>query len=446
MTAPYTALVDEVAAAIAAGQLKAGERLPPQRQFAYQRGIAASTAARVYAELLRRGLVVGEVGRGTFVAGEAAPLPALRQEPFEGRIDLEFNFPTLPDQAALIAKSLAAWQRPATLAAALSPVTQRRLTEAGRVSANFFATDRWRPRPEGFLFAGSGRQAIAAAVSALVPLGGRLAVEAVTYPMIKGIAARLGVTLVPIAMDGEGIRPDALLRAHRAGALNAIYVQPVMHNPLGHSMSESRRAETVRLARKLDLMILEDLVYGFLSDVPPLAAEAEERAIVVDSLSKRLAPGIAVGLLYVPSHLRERFAIVVRTGAWSVTPLALAAGMALLADGTAAEIMRRKRTDALARQAIVTECLAGHSFAADPRSFHVWLNLPEGWRAEPLTAAAARAGIAVTPASAFAVAPGHSPNAVRLALGQPSHDELRTALTRLAALLAARPDEADLTE
>jgi DNA-binding transcriptional MocR family regulator len=446
MTAPYTALVDEIAAAIAAGKLKSGERLPPQRQFAYERGIASSTAARVYAELLRRGLVVGEVGRGTFVAGEVAPLPALRQEPFEGRIDLEFNFPTVPDQAALIAKSLAAWQRPATLGAALSPVTQRRLTEAGRVTADFLSTDRWRPRPENFLFAGSGRQAIAAAVSALVPLGGRLAVEAVTYPMVKGIAARLGVTLVPIAMDGEGIRPDALLKAHRAGALSAIYLQPVMHNPLGHSMSAARRTEIIRLARRLDLMIVEDLVYGFLSDAPPLAAEAEERTIVADSLSKRLAPGIAVGLLYVPVQLRERFSNVVRTGAWSVTPLALSAGMTLLADGTAAEIMRRKRIDALARQAIVAECLAGQSVAADRHSYHAWLTLPDGWRSDPLTAAAARAGIAVTPASAFAVAPGHSPNAVRLALGQPSHDELRTALTRLAGLLAVRPDEADVTE
>src|SRR6266581_7160323 len=148
MTASYTALVDVVAAEIAAGRLKAGERLPPQRQFAYEKGIAASTAARVYAELLRRGLVVGEVGRGTFVAGQA-PLPPLRLEPFDGRIDLEFNFPTLPDQAALIGKSLSSWQRPEMLATALAPVTQRRLAEAGRVSANFYATDRWRPRPEG---------------------------------------------------------------------------------------------------------------------------------------------------------------------------------------------------------------------------------------------------------------------------------------------------------
>lgn len=445
MNASYTALVDDIAADIAEGRLKAGDRLPPQRQFAYERGIAASTAARVYAELLRRGLVVGEVGRGTFVAGQA-PLQLLRSESFDGRTDLEFNFPTLPDQAALIAKSLASWQRPEVFGSVLAPITQRRLADAARISANFFATERWRPRPENFLFAGSGRQSLAAAVSALVPVGGRLGVEAVTYPMVKGIAARLGVTLVPLAMDGEGIRPEALTKAHRAGALNAIYLQPVMQNPLGHTMSEARREEIVRLVRKLDLMIIEDLVYGFLSDAPPLASQAEERAVIVDSLAKRLAPGIAVGFLYVPSQLREKFAVGVRTGAWSVTSLALAAGMSLLADGTAAEITRRKRADALVRQAIVAECLAGHHIEADPRSYHVWLNLPDGWRAEALTAAAARAGIAITPASAFAVAPGHSPNAVRLALGLPSHDELRTALTRLAGLLAHRPEDSDVTE
>jgi DNA-binding transcriptional MocR family regulator len=425
--------------------MKAGERLPPQRQFAYEKGIAASTAARVYAELLRRGLVVGEVGRGTFVAGRA-PQPPLRAEPYDGRIDLEFNFPTLPDQAALIARSLSGWQQPETFGAVLAPVTQRRLAEAGRISADFFASDRWRPRPENFLFAGSGRQAIAAAVSALVPVGGRLAVEAVTYPMIKGIATRLGITLVPIAMDQEGIKPDALAKAHRIAALGALYLQPVIQNPLGCTMSEARRDELLRVARKLDLTIIEDRIYSFLADEPPLAAEAEERTIMVDSLSKRLAPGIAVGILHVPAQLRERLSVAVRTGTWSVTPLALAAGMRLLADGTAADITRRKRADARVRQALVADCLAGHRIETDPRSYHVWLELPEGWRADALTAAAARAGVAITPASAFAVAPGHSPNAVRLGLGLPAHPELRKALTRLAALLAARAEEADVTE
>jgi DNA-binding transcriptional regulator YhcF (GntR family) len=64
----YLKLADTVAAEIADGTLKPGDRLPPQRNFAYERKIAVSTASRVYAELLRRGLVVGEVGRGTFIS------------------------------------------------------------------------------------------------------------------------------------------------------------------------------------------------------------------------------------------------------------------------------------------------------------------------------------------------------------------------------------------
>src|ERR1700752_1288201 len=122
----YTTLVDEVAAAIAAGRLRPGDRLPPQRTFAYDRGIAASTAGRVYAELLRRGLVVGEVGRGTFVAGQpASPAPA-RGEPRDGRIDLEFNFPSAPNQSQLIARSLVGLLRADALGATLGPVTQGR--------------------------------------------------------------------------------------------------------------------------------------------------------------------------------------------------------------------------------------------------------------------------------------------------------------------------------
>lgn len=442
----YVALVDDLAAQIASGQLKAGDRLPPQRTFAYEKGIAASTAGRVYAELLRRGLVIGEVGRGTFVAGRAAASGAVRSEPHDGRIDLEFNFPTIPGQAGLIAASLAGLQRVDVMGAAMGPVTQRRLDEARAVSAAFMTSPQWQPQPDAFVFAGSGRQSLAAAISALVPVGGRLAVEAVTYPMVKSIAARLGASVVPIALDDQGLRPEAIAKAHRTGALSAIYLQPVMQNPLGHSMSEARRSEILRLAAKLDLFIIEDLVYGFLSDDPPLAAQASERCIVVDSLSKRLAPGVAVGFLHVPRVLRERVATAVRTGAWPVSPLGLATGVRLMADGTAAEISRRKRADARERQAIVARSFAGHDVQTDPRSYHAWLHLRDGWRSETLAAAAARAGIAITPSSAFAMAPGHAPNAVRLALGLPSHDELRMATERLAKILAARPDDADVTE
>src|SRR5436190_16852824 len=187
----YTGLVDELAAAIAAGRLKPGDRLPPQRTFAYDKGIAASTAGRVYAELLRRGLVVGEVGRGTFVAGQQSSSGPIRGEPRDGRVDLEFNFPILPTQAGMIAKSLAGLQRADAMANATGPIAQGRLEAARRVTAEFMRTKRWQPRAEGFVFTGCGRQSIAAAISTLVPVGGRLGVEAITYATIKSIAGRL---------------------------------------------------------------------------------------------------------------------------------------------------------------------------------------------------------------------------------------------------------------
>src|SRR5262252_10705874 len=446
MTTEYIGLVDELTAAIAAGRLKPGDRLLPQRAFAYEKGIAASTAGRVYAELLRLGVVVGEVGRGTFVAGGLASPTMVRGEPRDGRIDLEFNFPTVATQFQLIARSLAGLQRLDSMSTSMGPVTQGRLESARLVVAEFMKTARWQPRADGFVFTGCGRQSIAAAVAALVPVGGRLGVEAITYATIKNIAARLGVAVVPIAFDAEGISPDAIAKSHRAGTLSALYLQPVLHNPIGHSMSAARREEITKVAVKLGLFIIEDMVYGFLSDDPPLAASAPDRCIVVDSLSKRVAPGVAVGFLHVPEGLRDRVAMVVRGGAWSVSALALDLRLRLMDDGTAAEIVRLKRTDARKRQAIVAKCLSGFEILADPRSYHVWLQLPQRWRSEAFAAAAARHGISLTPSNAFTIAPGHAPNAVRLALGLPTHPQLRAAGDRLAQLLATDPDEADVTE
>ena len=111
----YLKLADTVAVEIASGALKPGDRLPPQRSFAYQRKIAVSTASRVYTELLRRGLVVGEVGRGTFVSGETRRGVSALTEPRGQRIDLEVNYPLLPNQSAMIARSLEGMERPEAL-------------------------------------------------------------------------------------------------------------------------------------------------------------------------------------------------------------------------------------------------------------------------------------------------------------------------------------------
>jgi DNA-binding transcriptional MocR family regulator len=442
----YLTLADPIAAEIADGRLKPGDRLPPQRNFAYERKIAVSTASRVYSELLRRGLVVGEVGRGTFIAGEAKRGAAAPGEPRGIRIDLEFNYPILPDQTALIAKSIAGLEKPAALDDALRQATSIGTPAVRTVAAAYLSRGGWNPAAEQLVFTGNGRQSIAAALGAVVPTAGRCGVEALSYPFIKGIAARLGISLTPLAMDEGGIRPYAVQKAHREAHLSAIYIQPAIHNPLGMTMSPARRADLLRVVEKLNLPIIEDNVYSFLDGEPPLAKLAPDSCIVIDSLSKKVAPGLTLGFIVPPQRLRESMMAAVRSGGWTASGFAFAAAQRLMADGTVAELTRLKRLDASARQKLAAERLSGFQIQANEKCYHLWLTLPAHWRSQTFVAAAARRDIALTPSTTFAVTPGHAPNAVRLALAAPTMDQLDTGLRTLAGMLNAREDDFDSTE
>ncbi|MFP3552261.1 PLP-dependent aminotransferase family protein [Paraburkholderia sp. SIMBA_049] len=442
----YLKLADSIAAEIANGTLRPGDRLPPQRNFADQRQIAVSTAGRVYTELLRRGLVVGEVGRGTFVSGEARRGAAAAREPRGVRIDLEFNYPILPDQAELIARSLNGLDRPAELAAALAQATSGGTPAIRSATAAYLSQDGWSPAPDQVVFTGNGRQSIAAAVAAVVPTGGRCGVEALTYPFIKGIAARLGISLVPLAVDEGGVRPDSVQKAHREGALSAIYVQPAIQNPLGMTMKSARREDLLRVVQKLGIPIIEDNVYGFLDDEPPLAALAPDTCIVIDSLSKKVAPGLTLGFIVAPQPLRESVMASVRSGGWTASGFAFAAAQRLMNDGTVAELARLKRIDAITRQNVAIDRLSGFDIQTNGKCFHLWLTLPSHWRSQTLVAAAARRDIALTPSTTFAVSSGHAPNAVRLGLAAPTIDQLDAGLRTLSAILHAREDDFDSTE
>ena len=442
----YLKLADTVAAEIASGSLKPGDRLPPQRSFAYERQIAVSTASRVYTELLRRGLVVGEVGRGTFVSGEARRGIAAPPEPRGARIDLEFNYPQLPAQSAMITKSLQGLNRPEALDVALRAATSIGTPAARAISAEFLSRNGWTAGAEQMVFTGNGRLCIAAALAAVVPTGGRCGVEALTYPFIKGIAARLGITLVPLAMDANGVRPDALQKAHREAHLSAVYIQPTIQNPLGMTMPPARRSDLLRVIEKLDLTVLEDAVYGFLDDEAPLAALAPDSCIVLDSLSKKVAPGLALGFIVSPPRWREAIMASIRSGGWTASGYAFAAGQQLMIDGTASELSRLKRIDAAKRQQLVAKHLSSFAIQANSKSYHLWLTLPPYWRSQTFVAAAARRDIALTPSTTFAVAPGHAPNAVRLALGGPAIEQLEVGLRTLAGMLSAREEDFDSTE
>lgn len=440
----FRGIADRIALDIARGRLRAGQRLPPQRAFARRHGIAASTAGRVYAELVRRGLVVGEVGRGTFVRA-AADVPRGRalveDEGGAARINLELNYPVVPGQSEMLAPALAPLLRADALTAALRPAPADGTADARRAAAALLATGDWRPDPGRVLFTGNARQAIAATLASLVPPGGRVGVEPLTYPLVKEIAGRLSVTLVPVPTDEEGPVVDALLAAHRSGPLSALYLQPTLHNPTSRTMPAGRRLHLARAVCDLGLPVVEDRVWAFLhgGGEPPLAALAPGLVHAVDGLSKRVAPGLTVGFAVVPEDRVAAVADAVRSGGWSAGAFALEAAVRWIGDGTVARLVEAKRAQARRRQGILREVLDGFAVRADPGGYFAWWELPAPWRADRFTAAAAARGIGITPGTAFRVDPKRTPDAVRIGLASADEPELAEALRGLAELAAQRP-------
>ncbi|WP_110945748.1 PLP-dependent aminotransferase family protein [Streptomyces avicenniae] len=435
-------VADLVAARIRRGELRPGDRLPTQRDFARRHAIAPSTAARVYRELARRGLTVGEVGRGTFVRAAAVPDASALSEPAGSRIDLELNHPVAPGQAALLAPGLDPLLRPDVLAEALRPVGAAGTPAARHAAASLLARGGWFPDPDRVLFAGNGRQATAAAIAALVPPGARLGAEELTYPVLKTVAARLGVTLVPLAMDDDGLVPEAVEEANRRARLHAVYLQPTLHNPLSVTMPGARAHRLADVLLRTGVHAVEDGVWGFLrDDLPPLAALAPERTVLIDSLSKRLAPGLTAGFAVAPAALTAPLAAALRSGGWTPPRFALEAAARWQADGTADALVRAKQREAGVRQEIAARHLGGYAVRGDRRSYYCWWELPAPWRADTFVAAAARRGIGVTPAAAFAVGRHRAPNAVRLGLASPDVGDLDRALAVLAALARSAPED-----
>ncbi|MEV6803824.1 PLP-dependent aminotransferase family protein [Streptomyces sp. NPDC051132] len=436
----YRRIADRIAAAITDGRLRPGQRLPPQRAFARRHGIAPSTAGRVYAELVRRGLVVGEVGRGTFVraaAPDGQPGHALTEAAAAAPlVNLELNYPAAPGQAELLAPALASLLRPDALGQALRPAAATGTPAAREAVAALLAQGGLRTGPERIVFTGNARQAIAASLASLVRPGGRVGVEPLTYPLVKEIAARLGLTLVPLVTDAEGLVPESVADAHRGTPLSALYLQPALHNPTSLTLGAGRLRRLADCVHRLGIPVVEDRIWAFLDQggAPPLAALAPGLTYLVDSLSKRVAPGLTAGFAVVPGDRVEAVARAVRSGGWSAGGFALEAVVRWLGDGTVDRLVAAKRQDARRRQRLVAEKLSDFTVRSDPAACFAWWELPAPWRADTFTAAARARGIAVTPGTAFSVGPGRTPDAVRLGLGSVPERELARALTVLAGV------------
>ncbi|WP_342739977.1 PLP-dependent aminotransferase family protein [Bradyrhizobium sp. B117] len=299
-----------------------------------------------------------------------------------------------------------------------------------------------KPSLERVLLANGSQSVLAMLMARFVKPGGVLLTEELTYPAIKPLSSLFGIELRAVSMDAEGVDPVSLeeVCVELGDNARALYCMPTLHNPTSATMSEARRADIATVARRHDLWLFEDDIYGVLPEKapPPLSLYAPERSWYILGLSKSLAAQLRLAYVVGPNSdiSQNVFWPGVRTTNWMVAPLVAEVASHWLTNGIGSEILQSVRAETLRRRALASSILPRMKRFPSEFNYHLWIDLPEAWQLDAFVKAALDAGVVVGPGNSFAVNTQQGARKFRIGLGVPSdQDELVRGLKAVASIL-----------
>lgn len=259
---------------------------------------------------------------------------------------------------------------------------------------------------DNIIITSGASQGIVLATQLLVPAGGCVIVESPTFIGALWFLRSLGVNVVGVPLDADGIDLEALrttvVRLRNEGRhVSLVYTMPTVHNPAGLNASSLRRHDLASLANELDLVLLEDDAYGDLifEGGRPLSlyqAVGSQRVIKLGTFSKLVAGGMRLGwAVAAPDDVGRMSALKADNAtspfaAWVTTEYLQAGGLAERV--TMLRHLYRQRRDVMLSE---LEPLAGIgcTWSRPSGGFFVWLRFPEGVDSEELRLVAEDYGV-----------------------------------------------------
>ncbi|WOF74937.1 PLP-dependent aminotransferase family protein [Parvibaculaceae bacterium PLY_AMNH_Bact1] len=433
----YRRLADGLHTAINDGIVRVGDRLPPQRELAYELGVSTGTITRAYDLATRRGDVTAVTGKGSFVAS-----PAMRKG--EEAVNLRINLPADVGQGVDLAAALS--QRSAAEFLSYIPFGG---SEANRqAGAAYMKLGGVTASADDVIVTAGGQHALTTALMVATKPGDTILCEPFTFAGFLDYARLTDRRVVAIPADKEGIRPAAFEELCKKHQPAAAFLTPTAQNPTGTNLPVNRRKAIAKSAVKYGTTLIEDGIYDPLMPEPPITFHelVPEQTLYIASLSKTVAPGLRVGYLICPPALRDA-ANDIQHLLGMGPPQAMAnLTTSLIATGSVETMTRAQAKEIAARQKQARAILKQPESSEKNHAPHFWLPLPKTWTPEAFVAAAEADGVLVSPSNHFAVEAGSSEtgsNHVRLALGAaPDRKTLEDTLAMLAQLLEKAPTRA----
>lgn len=432
----YLQIAEALERAIFEGQLKPGDRLPPQREVAALLKLDLTTITRAYDEAKRRNLLEGRGARGTYVSMPKLELGLV--------LDLSMNTPPPPagvDFPDLLKQGL----KQLVLRSdneLLMTYHQGGGSEVDRTAGALWLEPMFgKIDPEHIVVCPGAQGALAALILANSAPGDVILAEPTVYPGLRSAAMHLGRQVIAVETDHAGMMPDALAKACARHKARLIYLNPTLQNPTTATMPAKRRKEIAAVAVRSGARIIEDDPYWRFADSPPppVTTYARDHSYYVSTLSKCLTPGLRVAYVVLRDAAeRQRFISALRSFVLVSAPLSTALSTQWILDGSAQQLFEGVKKEAEARHELALEVLAGRP-GTTGRGLHIWLPLPGYWTSSDLARTAVANGLAVSPSEVFSGS-ANGPNAIRISLGGvQDRKRLGAGLRRLSQLLACAP-------
>jgi DNA-binding transcriptional MocR family regulator len=452
----YRQLAEALKAAVTAGDLLPGRRLPAERQLARELAVSRSTVLAAFDVLKREGWLRSRQGSGTWLSRPDAAAPpaadqgdarSLRANPFlrpGAPVPIDFATAALPAHPLVgeVVESLGGGDVRALLDGhgyATSGLTELREGVAATFSASRVPT-----APDEVLVTTGTQQGLALVAALAIRRGDLALVENPTSPGVLDALRAAGADVRAVPVGPHGARLDTLEELMTRLSPRLVVVVPTFHNPTAAVMPTGARRRLAALAERLQILVAEDLshadiVLGADRPPPPLAHYADGHVLSLGSMSKLFWGGLRVGWVRAPSHLVARLSRRKATADLGTPLLSQLVAARLLARRDEVAAARREqllpRLDRL--EALLTRELPAWRWARPAGGLSAWVELPAG-NATAFAQVAQRHGVSVVPGPLLSADESHERH-LRISFA-PGLAAITEGVNRLAAAWVAPAD------
>lgn len=301
--------------------------------------------------------------------------------------------------------------------------------------------------PEQIFITTGAQQGLDVLTRFLLNPGGTMILENIVYTGAQQVLAPFQPRILTVPTDLQAGMDVKAIEAYLAGGERSAYLYSITeaHNPLGVSLSHTRRHQLIEAAAQYAIPIVEDDPYGLLvyddELLPPLRALDDQWVIYLGSFSKILAPALRLGWMVAPPALLPQLTVVKEMGDLESSVLIQRAAATFLASGHFPEHLARLRQEYGHRRDVMLQALADY-FPAEARwtrprgGMFIWVELPDGVdTAALLETTIAQEKVAFIPGHAFAVEPGCGRNCLRLNFSNATAEKIEDGIARLGRVI-----------